>query len=156
VLDDALYFPGDHARTRLVDLPLVQGLTQGETATLRLNASTNVPLKVVLVWTDPPGIPRGVSDPTPELVNDLDLRVTDPAAFTFLGNESLHPGLPDRLNNVEVVSINPPSAGLYTISVTASHLGFGTRQSYALVITGDLTDPIPAMPSPIRARAARH
>jgi hypothetical protein len=156
VLHDALYFPGDHARTRLVDVPLVQGLTQGENATLRLNVSTNAPLKVVLVWTDPPGIPRGVSDPTPELVNDLDLRVTDPAAFTFLGNESLHPGQPDHLNNVEVVSINPPSAGLYTISVTASYLGFGTRQSYALVITGDLTDPIPAMPSPIRARAARH
>ena len=156
VLDDALYFPGDGARTRIVDVPLTQGLAQGETATLHLNASANAPLKVVLVWTDPAGTPRGVSDSTPELVNDLDLRVTDPTGSTLLGNESLHPGQPDRLNNVEVVSINPPSAGLYTISVTASHLGFGSRQSYALVITGDLTDPIPAMASPVRSRAARH
>jgi hypothetical protein len=156
VLDDALYFPGDRARTRVVDVPLTQGLTQGETARLHLNASADAPLKVVLVWTDPAGTPRGVSDPTSELVNDLDLRVTDPAGATLLGNESLHPGQPDRLNNVEVVSIDPPSAGLYTISVTASHLAFGTRQSYALVITGDLTDPIPAMASPVRSRAARH
>ncbi len=156
VLDDALYFPGDRARTRVVDVPLAQGLAQSETATLHLNASADAPLKVVLVWTDPAGTPRGVSDPTSELVNDLDLRVTDPTGSTLLGNESLHPGQPDRLNNVEVVSINPPSAGLYTISVTASHLGFGTRQSYALVIIGDLTDPIPAMASPVRSRAARH
>ncbi len=156
VLDDALYFPGDRTRTRVVDVPLAQGLVQGETATLHLNASADAPLKVVLVWTDPAGTPRGVSDPTAELVNDLDLRVTDPSGSTLLGNESLHPGQPDRLNNVEVVSINPPSAGLYTISVTASHLGFGTRQSYALVITGDLTDTIPAMASPVRSRAARH
>ncbi len=156
VLDDALYFPGDQARTRIVDVPLAQGLAQGETATLRLTVSANTPLKVVLVWTDPAGTPRGVSDSTPELVNDLDLRVIDPTGSTLLGNESLHPGQPDRLNNVEAVPVGQPFAGVYTISVTAPHLGFGTRQSYALVITGDLTDSIPAMPSPSRARAVRH
>lgn len=157
VLDDALYFPGDRARTRIVDVPLVQGLAQGETATLHLNVAPGTPLKVVLVWTDPAGTPRGVSDPTPELVNDLDLRVTDATGSTLLGNESLHPGQPDRLNNVEVVSIAQPTAGMYTISVTASRLGFGTRQSYALVIIGDLSDPIPPMVNPsARTRAARH
>ena len=77
VLDDALYFPGDHARVRVADVPLAQGLAQGDTATLRLNVAAGTPLKVVLVWTDPAGTPRLVSDPTPELVNDLDLRVTD-------------------------------------------------------------------------------
>jgi len=156
VLDDALYFPGDRVRMRIADVPLAQGLGGNETATLRLNVSGNAPLKVVLVWTDPAGVPRGVSDPTPELVNDLDLRVTTPTT-TILGNDSLHPGQPDRLNNVEVVSINPPSPGPYTISVTAPHLGFGTRQSYALVVTGDFTDAIPPMPNPsARVRAARH
>ena len=155
VLDDALYFPGDRARIRVADVPLAQGLTQGETAMLQLNVAPGVPLKVVLVWTDPAGTPRGVSDPTPELVNDLDLRITTATGSTLLGNESLHPGQPDRLNNVEVVSIAQPPAGLYTISVTASHLGFGTRQSYALVITGDLADAIPPMPSPARVRATR-
>lgn len=155
VLDDALYFPGDRARSRIVDVPLLQGLAQGETATLRLNVSISAPLKVVLVWTDPAGTPRSVSDPTPELVNDLDLRVTDANGTTILGNDLLHPGQPDRLNNVEVVSIVQPPAGLYTISVNATHLGFGSRQSYALVITSDLLDPIPPMASPVRKHAAR-
>ncbi|HSY51520.1 MAG TPA: S8 family serine peptidase [Thermoanaerobaculia bacterium] len=157
VLDDALYFPGDRLHTRVVDVPLAQGLAQGETATLRLNVIPDAPLKAVLVWTDPAGTPRGVSDPTPELVNDLDLLVTDAAGSSMFGNESLHPGQPDRLNNVEVVSIAQPTSGTYTISVTAAHLGFGTRQSYALVVTGDLADPIPPMANPsARVRAVRH
>jgi hypothetical protein len=156
ILDDALYFPGDRSRTRIADVPLAQGLAQNDTATLRLNVNAGTPLKVTLVWTDPAGVPRGVSDPTPELVNDLDLRVTDAFGTTHLGNDSLHPGQPDRLNNVEVVSLDAPPPGLYTISVTASHLGSGPRQSYALVVTGDLTDPIPPMPNvPARTRAAR-
>ena len=156
VLDDALYFPGDHARTRVVDAPVAQGLAQNETSTLSLNVSAGTPLKVVLVWTDPAGIPRGVSDPTPELVNDLDLRMVDPFGSALLGNESLHPGQRDHLNNVEVVSLDTPPAGKYTISVTASHLGLGPRQSFALVVTGDLVDPIPSMGNPsARTRAAR-
>ena len=74
----------------------------------------------------------------------------------LLGNDSLHPGQPDRLNNVEVMSVEQPFGGLYAISVTASHLGSGPRQSYALVVTGDLTDAIPSMPNPTaRTRAAR-
>src|SRR3954468_4976113 len=155
VLDDALYFPGDHARTRIVDVPLVQGLTQNETATLQLHVNSGTPLKVALVWTDPAGVPRGVSDSTPELVNDLDLRVISSFGTTLLGNDSLHPGQPDRLNNVEVVSVDQP-LGLYTISVTAAHLGSGPRQSYALVVTGDFTDAIPSMPNPAaRTHAAR-
>jgi hypothetical protein len=157
VLDDALYFPGDRSRTRIVDVPLAQGLTQNETATLRLHVARGTPLKVALVWTDPAGTPRGVSDPTPELVNDLDLRVVDAFGNILLGNDSVHPGQPDRLNNVEVVSIDQPFGDLFTISVTATHLGSGPRQSYALVITGDLADPIPSMPNPTaRTRAARH
>jgi hypothetical protein len=156
VLDDALYFPGDRARTRIVDVPLVQGLAQNETATLRLNVNAGTPLKAVLVWTDPAGTPRGVSDPTPELVNDLDLRVTGATGLSIYGNDSLHPGQPDRLNNVEAVSLDQPPAGIVTISVTANHLGSGPRQSYALVVTGDLTDAIPAMPNATRTRAARH
>jgi hypothetical protein len=156
VLDDALYFPGDRSRLRIADVPLAQGLAQNDTTTLRLNVNAGTPLKVALVWTDPAGVVRGVSDTTPELVNDLDLRVTDPFGATHLGNDSLHPGQPDRLNNVELVSLATPASGLYTISITASHLGSGARQSYALVVTGDLADAIPPMPNPsVRTRAAR-
>jgi hypothetical protein len=82
--------------------------------------------------------------------------VTDAFGTTHLGNDSLHPGQPDRLNNVEMVSIDTPPAGLFTISVTASHLGSGPRQSYALVVTGDLLDAIPSMANPTaRIRSAK-
>ncbi len=90
-------------------------------------------------------------------MNDLDLRVTDSVNRTSLGNESLHPGQPDRLNNVEVVTIDAPLPGSYMVSVSAPRLGSGPRQSYALVITGDLLDAIPPLENPTaRTRAARH
>ncbi len=137
VLDDALYFPGDAAKLRVQDVPLASGLAEGQSATMGLSVKQGTPLKIVLVWTDPPGVP---------LVNDLDLRVTDPAGNVFLGN-----GQSDHVNNVEAVSISQPLAGIYTISVSAAHIGLGLRQSYALVVTGDIADP-----QPVRARAAHH
>jgi len=149
VLDDALYFPGDVAKLRVVDS--ATGLAQGETATSAIAVRAGTPLKVVLVWTDPPGVVRGTSDSTAELVNDLDLRVVDAAGHTIFGNDALHAGQPDRLNNVEVVSIPNPATGNYTVTVNANRLGSGARQSYALVITGDVSDVVKT-----RHRAAGH
>ena len=134
VLDDALFFTGDKSRLRVVDSS--SGLAVGETATVQLNVRAGTRLRAVLVWTDPAGTPRTGNDTTPQLVNDLDLRVTGPGVSRF-GNEELHPGQPERLNNVEGVLLESPSAGAYTISVNANRLGSGSRQSYALVITGD-------------------
>ena len=82
-------------------------------------------------------------------MNDLDLRVTDNTGAVLLGNDSLHPGQPDRLNNVEVVSIAQPATGAYTIQLSASQLGVGPRQGYALVITGDFS--VENRPGKIRA-----
>jgi hypothetical protein len=134
VLDDALYFPGDVAKLRVQDN---QSLAQGETATFQLNVKPDASLKVVLVWTDPPGVP---------LVNDLDLRVVDPA-----GNQ-LAPA--DHVNNVEGVSVAQPLSGNYTITIAATRLGQGSRQNFALVVTGDIREPPPSQP--VRARPARH
>ena len=150
VLGDVLYFSGDRAKLRVLDVPLLSGLAEGENRVLRFNVHSGTPLKVVLVWTDPPGVPRGVSDSTPELVNDLDLRVYDPAGAPLFGNEVLHPGQPDRLNNVEVVSVPQPLAGTYLVSISANLLGLGPRQSYALVVTGDIDD------GSARSRTVRH
>jgi hypothetical protein len=149
VLGDVLYFPGNAARLRVADV--ASGLAQGETASSTIAVRAGTPLKVVLVWTDPPGTVRGPADTTPQLINDLDLRVTGPAGATIFGNDALHAGQPDRLNNVEVVSIPAPAAGNYTVSVNAAHITAGPRQNYALVITGDITDAPKA-----RMRAARH
>jgi hypothetical protein len=125
-----------------------RAIETSDNTTLRLNAKNG--LKAVLVWTDPPGVPRTASDSTPELVNDLDLRIVDPEGKVHYGNETLHPGQPDRLNNVEGLTLT--GAGTYTITVTTNHLGFGTRQNYALVITGEVTD----APAVVRTRAVRH
>ncbi|MDP9190546.1 MAG: S8 family serine peptidase [Acidobacteriota bacterium] len=145
VLDDALYFSGDARKLQVVDVPLSEGLAAGETKTIRVKVNAGTALKAVLVWTDPPGHIAPMSDTTPQLVNDLDLRVTTSTGTSF-GNGST----PDRLNNVEVVSLDPQASGTVSITVAAHTLGFSTRQSYALVITGDFT------PMNARARAVRH
>jgi Subtilase family len=142
VLGDALYFAGNRSKLRASDVALQNGLAQGRASVQRLNVNAGMPLKVVLVWTDPAGVPRDVTDPTPELVNDLDLRVILPDGSSIYGNDSLHPGQPDRLNNVEVVSLPTPVTGTYTIAVSANHLGVGPTQGYALVVTGDVADAV--------------
>jgi len=129
VLDDALYFDGDTRRMRIVDVPLANGLAQGESHTIRVNARPGSPVKAVLVWTDPPASVRALSDVSPTLVNDLDLRLGTNAST-------------DRLNNVEVLILDTPANGTVDITVTAHNLGLGPRQSYALVVLGELTETV--------------
>jgi hypothetical protein len=136
VLEDALYFAGDGSRLRVFDsiqVPFPSPPTFNRSVTVR--AGTR--LKVVLVWTDPPGTAVGPTDTRSQLVNDLDLLVRDPAGQPSHGNERLHPGSPDRLNNVEVVEYAAPVAGTYSISVRANRIGQGPVQNFALVIAGD-------------------
>jgi hypothetical protein len=153
VLDDALYFPGDKAKLRVFDVVLASGLTQGSSTTQTINVAAGTPLRAVLVWTDPPDVARSGNDTTPNLVNDLDLRVITPSGDVHFGNEAIHAGQRDRINNVEAVTITTPVSGTYTFSVDATTIGSGPRQSYALVITGDLVAPSQETG---KRRAARH
>jgi len=143
VLDDALYFPGDRAKLRVVE----SDLANGGSASIRFNVRSGTPVKAVLVWTDPPGVVRAVNDSTPELVNDLDLRVATPSGAALLGN-----GQADHLNNVEAVSIDAPENGVYTITVNAANIAQGPRQSYALVVSGDLDETLTVT----KRRGVRH
>jgi hypothetical protein len=147
VLGDVLYFPGNAARLRAIDD--TTGIAAEQTVSTSIQVAGGTPLRIALVWSDPAGAPR--NDATPQLVNDLDLRVTAPDGTPLLGNERLHPGQRDRLNNVEAVKLDTPAAGTYTVSVTASRISSGTRQPYALVISGDISDSKPS-----RSRAVRH
>ena len=148
VLDDALYLAGDRTTMRVVDAR--DGLAAGQAATMRINVRAGAALKAVLVWTDPPGTVRPQNDPTPQLVNDLDLRVLAPnGAVTFPNGRTDA----DRVNNVEGITIDTPVSGTYTISVNATRLGFGTKQSYALVVTGDLAEEEAASS---KRRSSRH
>ena len=153
VLGNILHLPGDRAVLTARDVALANGLTEGASFASKVSVRAGTPLRIALVWTDPAGgVHTAVNDKTPVLVNDLDLQVVDPSGRVLFGNDSLHSGQPDRLNNAEALTFDAPASGVWTISVAAHHLGEGPRQSYALVIDGDLgTTPVAS-----RARIARH
>jgi len=107
-----------------------------------------LPIRVTLVWTDPPGTPSDAeNNNTPRLVNDLDLRVeVNGTVYKPWVLDPTHPSAPatkgdNTLDNVEQVVV-PASAG--TVKVTVSHKGQALRpsgtQAYSLIVTG-LTTP---------------
>jgi hypothetical protein len=105
-------------------------------------ADASKPVRVALVWTDPPA----AGDPA--LVNDLNLSVTVGGTpykgNVFSGGISITGGAFDTLNNVEMVRLPPgtPGGTAATITVTAAALnGDGvlgnadlTDQHFALVV----------------------
>ncbi|HXT39183.1 MAG TPA: S8 family serine peptidase, partial [Candidatus Angelobacter sp.] len=136
---------------------------QRRTWNLGVSADGQVdPLRVTLVWTDPPGNPgAGV-----KLVNDLDLIVTNldtgevflgnnmPVGFDFtqpsdLGGTNAAPF--DFVNNVENVFLQPPLGTNYSITVVGRRVSVnavtantnGIVQDFALVMSsgnGELSD----------------
>lgn len=105
------------------------------------------PLVVTLVWTDPPAPAVGdvLNDPTPVLVNDLDLRLFGPGgaiAMPFIldpANPSMPATTGDNFRDpVEQVRVEPGAADAGTWTIRVSHkapLAFG-EQWYSLVATG--------------------
>lgn len=83
---------------------------------------------VTLVWVDPPANAAAER----KLVNNLDLRVDGPGG-PYLGNGG---SSADVLNNVEVVRLERPAPGTYTVTVQAQSVNgtFGA-QPFALVAT---------------------
>jgi subtilisin family serine protease/subtilisin-like proprotein convertase family protein len=141
-----LYFDQDPTNA------LATGQSDTRVITVTSNAQ-NFPLRVTLVWTDPPGNPAvGV-----KLVNDLDLIVTNlDTGDVFVGN-NINNGnfndftetndvetVIDRINNVENVFINRPlEGGRFAVTVRARRVHVnainahtnGIVQDYALVIS---------------------
>ncbi len=118
----------------------------GAPYTLPVIASGKGPLVVTLCWTDPAASVDEVNtlnNPTPKLVNDLDLRVTGnstnymPWVLNRLvpWNPATHGD--DTLNNTEKILVpNAIPGTTYTISV--SHKGNlkGGSQAYSLIVSG--------------------
>jgi len=117
-----------------------------------------LPLRITLVWTDPPGNPAaGV-----KLVNDLDLVVTNlDTGEVYFGNDipggsdftqpwsTNEPPRTDVVNNVENVFLPPPLGTNYSVTVIGRRVNVNAvaehtnniAQDYALVISsgdGDL------------------
>lgn len=128
-------------------------LGQGKTYTMSFSAIAGDKLKASIAWTDMPGgISQGeLNDPTARLVNDLDLRVTKDGDVFFPWRLNLDPTTgfynskdDNTADNIEIVEIEAPSSGEYTLTV--SHKGtlrgnVGTvftpqSQDFALIVTG--------------------
>jgi hypothetical protein len=121
-------------------------LQTGKTTSYEIKPTTSTPLKISLVWTDVPG----TTSASRHLINNIDLKVTDPNNQVYYGNYGLNiskwsksGGKTDNINNVENVFIEKPLPGTWTIEILGINIPMdGNRntpeidQSYALVVSG--------------------
>jgi hypothetical protein len=118
-------------------------LNQSDTYTISVNALGDEPLVATLCWTDPKGnIPSGNNDdPAPNLINNLDLRITQNNNTHFPwklnGNNVSSPATQEDndVDNVEKVEINNAS-GSYLITVNHKGTLLNNLQNYSLIISG--------------------
>ncbi len=125
-------------------------------------SNSGVPLKITLVWTDPPG----AANCTSCLINNLDLEVLAPDGTAYHGNQftsnwsTSNASGWDVANNVENVFVQTPSTGLWTIHVKGTSVptvpsGVTGGQDFALVWSGVVGPPCttPGAPSGLGATA---
>ena len=159
----------------LVNQSPTNALATGQWQSYQINCTdpnaTNSPLRITLVWTDPPGDPAaGIA-----LVNNLDLLVTGGTgtnADIWLGNDFQSGDIfttnnsgdsVDFVNNVQNVYIDPTNSP-YEFPITVTVLGARVNvnavttqtnqiaQDYALVISSDdtaLTSSLTITPTPV-------
>lgn len=117
---------------RFFSATLASGGNQSFNIDVPVNA---VNLKVTLVWNDP----AASANANVALVNDLDLKIKSATGEEFLpwvlnpaperlGEAALR-GV-DRLNNVEQISVENPTAGTFTIEVNAFDLPAAEQEFY--------------------------
>jgi hypothetical protein len=144
-LTNTLFLSGARRRLFVEDLRNSSGLGTGDTRQHVISVdSTSEPLKVTLVWTDPPA----ESAAGRALVNDLNLTVIAPnGTDVYRGNANfvngssqpqMNTASPDP-NNVEMVIVERPAVGRWTVQVNGNRVAVG-HQGYALVVTGSLGD----------------
>jgi len=129
-------------------------LVNNNSYTMNFSAGAGDILKATICWTDVPGIVQtddSLNDPTPRLVNDLDLRLTKDGVDYFPWKLDYDPGTgfsnskaDNSVDNIEIVEITAPMSGSYTLTVT--HKGslqtldpfaFPKSQDFALILTGN-------------------
>ncbi len=142
-------------------------LQNGVTNSFPITVATNTKLlKVTMTWTDPVGAyntqtnvvnTNGVLLAAQRaLVNDLDLRVIGngqtnlPWVLDPINYQRPATNGDDSLNNVEVVEVTNPSAGVYTVRVTnkgnlTDGNGNVATQPFSLVISGNVDAPVPPL-----------
>lgn len=111
-------------------------------------ASGKGQLRATISWTDPKGNVETVNvlnDPTPKLINDLDLRVTTNNGTRVFKPWVMIPSSPSSdpspgdnvLDNVEVVDVDSTISGQsYTVTVSYKNTLQRGTQAYALLVSG--------------------
>jgi hypothetical protein len=132
-------------------------LNNDDVYSFTVNVSETEKLMATICWTDLAGeLQNGIlNSPTPVLVHDLDIRITDSDNNEYFPWKLDLSNLPAAIkgdnivDNIERVEIETPSAGQYTITI--SHKGEFTgptpgsvgSQDYSLIVTGsDLSIPL--------------
>ncbi|MBO0938889.1 S8 family serine peptidase [Fibrella sp. HMF5335] len=122
-------------------------LNQGQTYTLQVVASGRGPLVATICWSDPEGAPAPgnsrFNNRTPKLVNDLDARLNDGTTTTQpwtldpdQPNQPATPGDNIRDNVEQVYIANPIPGRTYTLTINHKGTLTGTKQDYALLLSG--------------------
>lgn len=122
-----------------------ENLNNQQSYSMTVNSNGLTPLMASITWTDLPGPinsgASGVNNTTPVLVNDLDIRITRnnntffPWRLTSASNPAERTS-DNNVDNVELIKIDAPTAGEYTITVThKGNLQTGS-QRFSLVVTG--------------------
>jgi hypothetical protein len=148
-LDNGLFFDGDARRLLVEDrrASAGDGIDQGEEQVFFIPVlSATEPLKITLAWNDPP-VARQSNSAFDVTINNLDLVVEAPGgAATYLGNVmnnamgvSMTGGSADVKNNIEMVILNNPTPGVYTVRVGGTTVNpmFG-EQGFAIAASGDM------------------
>jgi len=137
--DYCVYFADDVRKLWVEDD--TTGLSTGQYREFTVSVNNqSEPLKVALVWTDY----AGASGANPAIVNNLDLAVTGPNAAQYRGNQysggqsTPNPTAWDSRNVEECVRRNVPELGDWTVRVNATNVPQGTRQPFAVVVSGGL------------------
>ena len=144
LLENSLWFEGDTRRIVAFDLRNAVGLMTGETRDYRFRVTTSSEqLKITMTFTDWPATVNASAANV--RVNDMDLEVLTPSGTLYRGNVidttqglSTPGGSPDTINNTEMVILNTPEVGAWTIRFRAAAVNMGARQGAAVVATGDV------------------
>ena len=119
-------------------------LINGSTYTVVVKSDGIAPLLASISWTDLPGVANSgtVNDPTPVLVNDIDIRITkvsEDESETFMPWKLISVNTNEKGDNLvdpyERIEIENAS-GEYTITISHKEVLEGGSQKVSLIVTG--------------------
>ncbi|MDA8693452.1 S8 family peptidase, partial [Saprospiraceae bacterium] len=124
-------------------------LNQDEIISLAIEVDGTEPLTVAVCWNDPPSEPfadEPFNDPTPMLINDLDVRVTSSSETFFpwmmepndsFDNYTDAATKGDNFrDNIEIINVENIEAGTYNITISAKGILQTGSQDFSLIVNG--------------------